>query len=107
MRRVGARKREVVMNSFSYHFVPAKLLVDEALGLIGVAVVPMGGRNTDLEVEVTHHLEATVFVGVAAGVAPNSGLGLLYPLGSKGIIAAALRFIAGSSHVYLGCPAMN
>lgn len=63
MPKLGARKGDVVMNSLSYQLVPAGLLLDEALGLNGVTVVPMGGGNTDLQVQVMHDLKATGFIG--------------------------------------------
>ena len=36
------------MNTFSYHLVPAGLMVDEALCNMGAAVVPTGVGNTGL-----------------------------------------------------------
>jgi phenylacetate-CoA ligase len=60
---IGFRSGDVVVNTWSYHLVPAGLLVDEALRLLGATVIPMGVGNTELQVQVMHHFQATGFTG--------------------------------------------
>ena len=54
---------DVVMNTFSYHLVPAGLMVDEALCNMGATVVPTGVGNTDLQVKIMMDLRANGYVG--------------------------------------------
>lgn len=66
MRDLGFRRGDVVINAWSYHLVPAGLLVDESLRRVGVTVVPMGTGNTELQVQVMNHLKVTGFFGAAS-----------------------------------------
>lgn len=66
MKDLGFRKGDIVINAWSYHLVPAGLLVDESLRRIGVTVVPMGTGNTELQVQVMNHLKVTGFFGAAS-----------------------------------------
>ena len=66
MRELGFRKNDTVINAWSYHLVPAGLLIDESLRRIGVTVVPMGTGNTELQVQVINHLAVTGFFGAAS-----------------------------------------
>jgi len=59
----GFRKGDIVLNTFSYHFVPAGLMFDEGLQAVGCVVVPAGGGNTDLQVSVMKTLGVTGYVG--------------------------------------------
>jgi phenylacetate-CoA ligase len=65
MKDVGFHKRDIVINAWSYHLVPAGLLIDESLRRVGVTVVPMGTGNTELQVQVMKHLQVTGFFGAA------------------------------------------
>lgn len=56
-------KGQIVINTWSYHIVPAGLGIDEALRNIGFTVVPMGTGNTELQVKVMHDLKASGFCG--------------------------------------------
>ncbi len=60
---VGFGRGDVVINAWSYHLVPAGLMVDEALRRAGATVVPMGVGNTELHVEVMRQLQVTGFFG--------------------------------------------
>ena len=60
---VGFRKGDIVVNTWSYHLVPAGLMIDEVLRRIGCTVIPMGVGNTELQVQVMHHLKVTGFYG--------------------------------------------
>jgi phenylacetate-CoA ligase len=46
-----------------YHFVPAGLLLDEALRACGATVIPTGPGSTDYQIEIMTKLGATGFVG--------------------------------------------
>ncbi len=59
----GFRAGDVVLNTFFYHLVPAAHELDEALNMIGCAVVPTGVGNTDTQVTTAVALEATGYVG--------------------------------------------
>lgn len=60
---VGFGKDDIVINAWSYHLVPAGLMVDEALRRAGATVIPMGVGNTELHVEVMRQLQVTGFFG--------------------------------------------
>jgi len=60
---VGFGKGDIVINAWSYHLVPAGLMVDEALRRAGATVIPMGVGNTELHVEVMRQLQVTGFFG--------------------------------------------
>mgnify|MGYP001617607325 FL=1 len=59
----GFRAGDVVINTFLYHLVPAAHELDEALNLIGCAVVPTGVGNTDTQVMVAKAVGATGYAG--------------------------------------------
>lgn len=59
----GFRPGDVVLDTFLYHLVPAAHEIDEALNLIGCAVVPTGVGNTDTQVTVARTVHATGYVG--------------------------------------------
>lgn len=59
----GFRPGDIVINTFLYQLVPAAHELDEALNVIGCAVVPTGVGNTDTQVTVARAVEATGFVG--------------------------------------------
>lgn len=59
----GFRPGDVVINTFAYHLTPAAHELDEALNLIGCAVVPTGVGNTDTQVMIAKAVGATGFVG--------------------------------------------
>lgn len=59
----GFRAGDVVLNTFFYHLVPAAHELDEALNMIGCAVVPTGVGNTDTQVTTAMALKATGYVG--------------------------------------------
>lgn len=65
MQDIGFRKGDIIIVAWSYHLVPAGLMIDEALRRIGATVVPMGTGNTELQVQVMHHLQVTGFFGAS------------------------------------------
>lgn len=63
VKALGFGKGDLVVNTWAYHLVPAGHMVDEALRRAGVTVIPMGVGNTELQVQVMHHLKVTGFFG--------------------------------------------
>ncbi len=59
----GIGKGDRVLNTFSYHMVPAGLWVDQALRLLGATVIPAGVGLTDLQVKILKDLKVTGYVG--------------------------------------------
>jgi phenylacetate-CoA ligase len=59
----GFRPGDMVLNTFSYHMVPAAHEMEEALHLIGCTVVPTGVGQTEQQVLVAKAVTATGFVG--------------------------------------------
>jgi len=59
----GFRKNDIVLNSFSYHLVPAGLAIDDALVELGATVMPAGIGNTDLQVQIMKDLKVTAYFG--------------------------------------------
>lgn len=69
LRHGGFTAGDVVLNTLSYHLVPAGLLLDEALGRLGATVVPSGYGNTDLQVKLLKDLGVTGYVGTPSFLA--------------------------------------
>jgi phenylacetate-CoA ligase len=53
----------VVLNTLSYHLVPAGLLLDHALQAVGACVVPSGVGNTELQVKMMLDLRVNGYAG--------------------------------------------
>ncbi len=61
----GVRPGDILLNAFSYHVSPMGILLDTPLKRLGVTVIPMGGGNKQLQVQVILDLKVTVFTGSA------------------------------------------
>lgn len=61
--RSGFTTEDVVLNSLSYHLVPAGLLLDGVLSEMGCTVVPGGIGNSDLQLKMMQDLSVTAYVG--------------------------------------------
>lgn len=59
----GFGKGQIVINTWSYHLVPAGLKIDQILRDMGCTVVPSGTGNTELQVQIMHDLKVTGFSG--------------------------------------------
>lgn len=59
----GVTADDIVLNSLSYHLVPAGLLVDQALVRMGCVVVPGGVGNSDLQLKMMRDLGCTAYAG--------------------------------------------
>ena len=62
-RIAGFKKGDVIINTLSYHLVPAGLLLDDGIRRIGATVVPAGVGNTELQVNLMRDLRVTGFAG--------------------------------------------
>ncbi len=93
----GFRKSDIVQMTFSYHFTPAGLMMEEPLHEIGCSVFPAGPGNTDGQIEVMTRLGVTGFVGMAsflkiiADKAESKGLNLKNDFRLKVAFVAAER----------------
>jgi phenylacetate-CoA ligase len=54
---------DVVLNTLSYHLVPAGLLFDWTLGAMKCTVVPGGVGNSDLQIKMMRDLDVTAYTG--------------------------------------------
>jgi len=62
-RCAGFKGGDIVLNTLSYHLVPAGLLLDAGLRTIGACVVPSGVGNTELQVKMMLDLKVNGYVG--------------------------------------------
>lgn len=63
LERCGFTSDDVVLNSLSYHLVPAGLLVDFAVVELGCIVIPGGTGPSDLQLKMAIDFGATAYVG--------------------------------------------
>jgi phenylacetate-CoA ligase len=59
----GFRPGDIVVNTWSYHMVPAGHWLDKAIRRLGATVIPMGVGNTELQVQVLHDMKVTGWLG--------------------------------------------
>jgi phenylacetate-CoA ligase len=59
----GFTAGDVVLNTLSYHLVPAGLLFDATLGAMRCTVVPGGVGNSDLQIKMMRDLGVTAYTG--------------------------------------------
>lgn len=63
LRQSGFAPGDIVLNSLSYHLVPAGSLFDAALTRLGCTVVPGGTGSSDLQLKMMGDLRVTGYVG--------------------------------------------
>jgi phenylacetate-CoA ligase len=63
LEKSGFTADDIVLNTLSYHLVPAGELLDSSLLAIGATVVPGGVGNSDLQVKLMKDLGITGYVG--------------------------------------------
>jgi phenylacetate-CoA ligase len=63
LQRGGFEAGDIVLNSLSYHLVPAGYLFDVAFTRLGATVIPGGTGNSDLQLQMMRDLGATGYVG--------------------------------------------
>jgi phenylacetate-CoA ligase len=61
--RSGFVAGDVVLNTLSYHLVPAGLMLDRALVRLGCTVVPGGVGNRDLQLKIMRDVGVNAYVG--------------------------------------------
>ncbi len=82
----GFRPGDIVLNTFSYHLVPAGHLMDSAARAVGCVVIPAGPGNTDGQVELIGAYRPTAYCGT-----PDFLKIVLDAAGRAGIDASPLR----------------
>ncbi len=80
LRDTGFKEGEIILNSLTYHLVPAGYLFDGAFTRLGATVIPAGTGPADLQLQMAHDLGATGYVGT-----PSFLLSLLQKAEEKGI----------------------
>lgn len=88
LREAGFGAGDVILNSLSYHLVPAGYLFDGAFTRLGATVIPAGTGPADLQLKMAHDLKATGYVG-----APSFLLSLLQKAGEQGITLSIRRAV--------------
>ncbi|HRO23284.1 MAG TPA: AMP-binding protein [Promineifilum sp.] len=88
LRDAGFSAGEIILNSLSYHLVPAGYLFDGAFTRLGATVIPAGTGPTDLQLKMAHDLGATGYVG-----APSFLLSLLQKAEEQGITLSIRRAV--------------
>ncbi|HEX6385945.1 MAG TPA: AMP-binding protein [Anaerolineae bacterium] len=78
--RTGFEPGDVVLNSFSYHLVPAGFLFEQALLKLGCTVVPAGVGNSELQVQMMRDLSVTGYAGT-----PSFLMSLIQKAEEKGL----------------------
>ncbi len=68
-RAAGFSADDVVLNSMSYHLVPAGMLLDQALTSIGCTVFPGGIGNSELQLKVMKDIGVTAYTGTPSFLA--------------------------------------
>jgi phenylacetate-CoA ligase len=63
LHQVGFVAGEIILNSLSYHLVPAGYLFDGAFTRLGATVIPGGTGSADLQLKMARDLGATGYVG--------------------------------------------
>ena len=59
----GFRAGDVAHNSASYHLTPLGFMLDAGARALGCAVIPAGVGQTELQVKVAAHVQATAYLG--------------------------------------------
>ena len=106
----GFRRGDIVLNTFAYHLTPAGSMCDEGMAAVGCVVVPMGGGNTETQVQMLRHMQATGYVGTPSflhtilqkaeelGISPLRDLSLEVALVSGGMLPESLRTLMGQEY---------
>ena len=88
LREAGFSAGEIVLNSLSYHLVPAGYLFDGAFTRLGATVIPAGTGPSELQLQMAHDLGATGYVGT-----PSFLLALMQKAEEKGITLSLRRAV--------------
>ena len=63
MHAMGFRAGEIVLNTFSYHLVPAGFMMDSGARELGCAVIPAGPGNTEQQFELIEAFRPSLYCG--------------------------------------------
>ena len=88
LREVGFGAGEIILNSLSYHLVPAGYLFDGAFTRLGATVIPAGTGPTELQLQMAATLGATGYVGT-----PSFLLSLMQKAEEKGVALPLRRAV--------------
>jgi len=88
LREAGFGAGDVILNSLSYHLVPAGYLFDGAFTRLGATVIPAGTGPVELQLQMARDLRATGYVGT-----PSFLAGLLEKAAEKGIALQLRRAV--------------
>jgi len=103
MYAAGFRRGDIAINTFAYHLTPAGSMCEEGLAALGCTVIPMGGGNTETQVQVLRHVQATGYVGTPSflhtilqraeemGINPLQDLSMEVAFVSGGMLPESLR----------------
>ena len=59
----GFRAGDIVHNTFSYHLVPAGLMMESSARAIGCPVIPAGVGNTEMQLDIIELVKPTAYAG--------------------------------------------
>lgn len=60
----GIGRRDIMLNTFSYHLTPGAWCFDAGAGTLGCAVIPAGPGNTEAQLDLIEAYRPTVYAGV-------------------------------------------
>ena len=63
MHAMGFRPGEIMLNTFSYHLVPAGFIMDAGARELGCAVIPAGPGNTEQQLELIGAFRPSIYCG--------------------------------------------
>ena len=64
MHAADFRAGEIIHNSFSHHFTPAGMMVDDGAASVGCAVFPAGPHNMAAQAAMMSYISATAYCGI-------------------------------------------
>ncbi|NIS70374.1 MAG: AMP-binding protein, partial [Proteobacteria bacterium] len=59
----GFRGGDIAQNTFNYQMWPFAFMLDDSLKILGCTTVPAGAGNTQMQVQIMHHLKVTGYLG--------------------------------------------
>ncbi len=59
----GFRVGDIALNTFNYQMWPFAFMLDDSLKMLGCTTIPAGAGNTQMQVQIMHHLKVTGYVG--------------------------------------------
>jgi phenylacetate-CoA ligase len=59
----GFRAGDIAQNTFNYQMWPFAFMLDDSLKMLGCTAIPAGAGNTQMQVQIMHHLKVTGYVG--------------------------------------------